>query len=72
MKRSALGDDAEANLITLCRSWHQILHRSGIRFRKPPVASCAFAARYLRPKRITSPVENWRLSCLRPRNRVIK
>ena len=27
-RRSALGDDAEANLITLCRDWHQIVHRS--------------------------------------------
>lgn len=25
-RRSALGDDAEANLITLCRACHQILH----------------------------------------------
>jgi len=25
--RSALGDDAEANLITLCRNCHQLLHR---------------------------------------------
>jgi len=29
--RSALGDDAETNLITLCRECHQILHR----FAKP-------------------------------------
>jgi 5-methylcytosine-specific restriction endonuclease McrA len=27
-RRSALGDDAEANLITLCRGCHQILHSS--------------------------------------------
>ena len=27
-RRSALGDDAEANLITLCRNCHQILHGS--------------------------------------------
>jgi 5-methylcytosine-specific restriction endonuclease McrA len=27
-RRSALGDDAEANLITLCRDFHQMLHRS--------------------------------------------
>jgi len=27
-RRSALGDDAETNLITLCRQCHQILHRS--------------------------------------------
>jgi len=27
-RRSALGDDAETNLITLCRKCHQILHRS--------------------------------------------
>jgi 5-methylcytosine-specific restriction endonuclease McrA len=25
-RRSALGDDAETNLITLCRECHQILH----------------------------------------------
>ena len=25
-RRSALGDDTEANLITLCRNCHQILH----------------------------------------------
>jgi 5-methylcytosine-specific restriction endonuclease McrA len=25
-RRSALGDDAETNLITLCRDCHQILH----------------------------------------------
>jgi len=30
-RRSALGDDAETNLITLCRECHQILHR----FAKP-------------------------------------
>ena len=27
-RRSALGDDAEANLITVCRDCHQILHRA--------------------------------------------
>jgi 5-methylcytosine-specific restriction endonuclease McrA len=27
-RRSALGDDAEANLITLCRECHQNLHRA--------------------------------------------
>jgi len=27
-RRSALGDDAEANLITLCRHCHQVLHTS--------------------------------------------
>ena len=27
-RRSALGDDADANLITLCRKCHQMLHRS--------------------------------------------
>jgi 5-methylcytosine-specific restriction endonuclease McrA len=27
-RRSALGDDAETNLITLCRECHQILHRA--------------------------------------------
>jgi 5-methylcytosine-specific restriction endonuclease McrA len=27
-RRSALGDDVEANLITLCRECHQTLHRS--------------------------------------------
>jgi 5-methylcytosine-specific restriction endonuclease McrA len=27
-RRSALGDDAEANLITLCRDCHQVLHTS--------------------------------------------
>jgi 5-methylcytosine-specific restriction endonuclease McrA len=26
-RRSALGDDAEANLITLCRDCHQMLHK---------------------------------------------
>jgi len=26
-RRSALGDDAEANLITLCRNCHQLLHK---------------------------------------------
>jgi 5-methylcytosine-specific restriction endonuclease McrA len=26
-RRSTLGDDAEANLITLCRNCHQMLHR---------------------------------------------
>ena len=26
-RRSALGDDAEINLITLCRDCHQMLHR---------------------------------------------
>jgi 5-methylcytosine-specific restriction endonuclease McrA len=26
-RRSALGDDAETNLITLCRACHHILHR---------------------------------------------
>jgi len=26
-RRSALGDDAETNLITLCRECHKILHR---------------------------------------------
>jgi 5-methylcytosine-specific restriction endonuclease McrA len=29
--RSALGDDAETNLITLCRECHKILHRSRTR-----------------------------------------
>jgi 5-methylcytosine-specific restriction endonuclease McrA len=29
VRRSALGDDAETNLITLCRECHQVLH--GIR-----------------------------------------
>ncbi len=29
-RRSALGDDAETNLITLCRECHQILHRSAV------------------------------------------
>ena len=27
-RRSALGDDAETNLITLCRECHQTVHRS--------------------------------------------
>jgi 5-methylcytosine-specific restriction endonuclease McrA len=27
-RRSALGDDAEANLITVCRDCHRMLHRS--------------------------------------------
>ena len=27
-RRSELGDDAEANLITVCRECHQMLHRS--------------------------------------------
>ena len=31
-RRSALGDDAEANLITLCRECHQILHGSVSKF----------------------------------------
>ena len=30
-RRSALGDDAETNLITLCRECHQILHGSASR-----------------------------------------
>jgi 5-methylcytosine-specific restriction endonuclease McrA len=29
-RRSALGDDAEANLITLCRECHRIQHRSAL------------------------------------------
>src|ERR1700681_4926597 len=28
IRRSALGDDAETNLITLCRKCHQLLHAS--------------------------------------------
>jgi 5-methylcytosine-specific restriction endonuclease McrA len=27
-QRSSLGDDTEANLITLCRECHQVMHRS--------------------------------------------
>jgi 5-methylcytosine-specific restriction endonuclease McrA len=30
-RRSALGDDAETNLITLCRECHQLLHGSANR-----------------------------------------
>jgi 5-methylcytosine-specific restriction endonuclease McrA len=30
-RRSDLGDDAETNLITLCRECHQILHRPASR-----------------------------------------
>jgi 5-methylcytosine-specific restriction endonuclease McrA len=30
-RRSALGDDAETNLIALCRACHQTLHRSADR-----------------------------------------
>jgi 5-methylcytosine-specific restriction endonuclease McrA len=33
-RRSALGEDAETNLITLCRQCHQILHRSASRLPK--------------------------------------
>lgn len=29
-RQSALGDDAEVNLITLCRNCHQILHKSDL------------------------------------------
>ena len=31
LRRSALGDDAETNLIALCRACHQTLHRSADR-----------------------------------------
>lgn len=30
-RRSAVGDDAETNLITLCRECHQLLHTSASR-----------------------------------------
>jgi 5-methylcytosine-specific restriction endonuclease McrA len=38
-RRSAFGDDAEANLITLCRECHQTLHRSAFSdYRRPPIS----------------------------------
>ena len=36
-RRSALGDDLETNLITLCRKCHQILHGPPADYRRPGV-----------------------------------
>jgi 5-methylcytosine-specific restriction endonuclease McrA len=40
IRRSALGDDAEANLITLCRECHHTLHRSAfLDDRRTPISA---------------------------------